>query len=284
MAASTIRIHGNCDVNYMWGKSEDLTDENINSLKEMKLNTPEWDKKTVILANFTKGLSASDISKNIDSYIIHKQKIDDDVRYKVAEVDADTLNIRDYNINNESLYQYYVTPVYMENEKRYIGEPIPTNQVKTEFDYWCIMSLDVTDIDNVYKVPKDDVWLFYVNVDSGAFKPVFDKSVMDNMGQFPKIYVGKKDYLTGNLSCYIGNVDNYLEYQNDNISKIQKWREFCNNGKMKLLRDIKGHIIPCEITDTSYDVDDNLLAHPTTISFEFTQIADNKTISAYGTN
>ena len=281
MAFSTLKVYGNCDINYVWSKKATLTATDISSLTEKGIYSPSWDNTTVALATFMNTLNASNISETVYGYLIHRQRLDEDVRYKVAEVDSTITNIKDFNIGSRANYQYFITPIYMKNGNKILGEPILTDNIETNFDSWSIISLTPTNEENSYIVDTDNIWNFYVYVEGGTFSINDDKSITSGLGKFPKTYVGETDYLTGNVKCLIGNVDCEIDYQNDDINKLRQWRKFCNNGKLKLLRDIKGHIIPCEITDASYDSDDKFGELQTTISFNFTQLDDSDNIAVY---
>ena len=283
MGFSTLKINGNCDVNYVWSKRADLNSEDINTIANNGIYSPLWDNQTVMLATFSNTLNASNISGTIYGYLIHRQKSNENIRYKVAEVDSTITNIKDFNIGNKASYQYFITPIYINNGQKSLGDPILTDSIQTDFNSWSVISLSPTSDENIYTVDVNDIWNFYIDTKSGSFANKDDKIITKGLGQFPKMYIGKTNYLTGSLSCLIGNVNCEAKYYDDDIEKLESWRDFCNNGKLKLLRDPKGHIIPCEITDISYENDDKYEELPTTISFNFTQLADNKNISAYST-
>lgn len=281
MSFSTLKINGNCDCNFVWSKKSGLSATDINSIAANGIYSPIWDGQTVTLATFSNSLNASNISGNITGYLIHRQKLNEDVRYKVAEVKSSVTNIKDFNIGSRAEYQYFITPVYNNNGNKILGEPILTDSIKTDFDSWSVISVSPTAEENVYIVDTDSIWNFYVDIESGSISIKDDKIITTGLGKFPKTYEGETNYLTGNFSCLIGNANHAMEYQEDDIDKLEKWRNFCNNGKLKLLRDLKGHIIPCEITDVSYDSDDKFKELQTTISFNFTQLEDSKNISIY---
>ena len=281
MAFSTLKINGNCDVNYVWSKRSNFNSEDIENIANNGIYSPLWDTQTVMLATFSNTLNASNISGTIYGYLIHRQKLNENIRYKVAEVDSTITKIKDFNIGNRANYQYFITPIYMNEGQKSLGEPILTDTIQTNFNSWSVIALSPTTEENVYIVDVNNIWDFYIDTDGGSFSIKDDKTVTTGLGQFPKIYIGKTNYLTGSLSCLIGNVNCEAKYYDDDIEKLERWREFCNNGKLKLLRDLKGHIIPCEITDASYENDDKREELQTTISFNYTQLDDYKNISVY---
>ena len=281
MAFSTLKIHGNCDLNYVWSKRDNLNAEDIEIQSQNGIYTPVWDGQTVMLATFANSLNASNISEVIHGYLIHRQKLNENVRYKVVEVDSKITNIKDFNIGNKSEYQYFITPIYMNDGEKSLGEPILTDSLRTDFNCWSVIALTPTINENVYIVDVNNIWNFYIDTDGGTYSLKDDKVITTGLGKFPKTYIGETDYISSSLSCLIGNVNCEGRYYDDDIEKLERWRNFCNNGKLKLLRDRKGHVIPCEITDASYENDDEFEELQTTISFNFTQLDDSKNISAY---
>ena len=281
MGFSTLRINGNCDVNYAWSKKADLTAEYVENIAQNGIYIPEWDGDTIMLATFSNTLNASNISGTIYGYLIHRQKSNETVRYKIAEVDSTITNIKDFNIGNRATYQYFITPIYMNDGVKSLGEPILTDSIQTDFNSWSVIGLTPTTDENIFIVDVDNIWSFYIDIDGGTFSVKEDKTITTGLGKFPKTYVGETNYLTGSLNCLIGNVSCEGKYYDDDIEKLEKWRSFCNNGKLKLLKDRKGHIIPCEITDVSYENDDNFDELQSSISFNFTQLEDSKNISVY---
>ena len=281
MGFSKLKINGNCDVNYTWSKKADLTTEYVESIAQNGIYIPEWDGDTIMLATFSNTLNASNISGTIYGYLIHRQKSNETVRYKIAEVNSTITNIKDFNIGNRATYQYFITPIYMNDGVKSLGEPILTDSIQTDFNSWSVIGLAPTTDENVFVVDVDNIWSFYIDIDGGTFSVNEDKTITTGLGKFPKTYVGETNYITGSLSCLIGNVSCEGKYYDDDIEKLEKWRNFCNNGKLKLLKDRKGHIIPCEITDVSYENDDKFDELQSSISFNFTQLEDSKNISAY---
>ena len=64
------------------------------------------------------------------------------------------------------------------------------------------------------------------------------------------------------------------------MEKLIAWREFCNNGKLKLLKDTKGHAWVVQITDNpSRSIDVRSERMPTTISFNWIEVEDISSVS-----
>lgn len=283
---SEIKIHGYCDVNYAWSKvSDTVTDDVINSAVTNGVYTPAWDDDTITLATFREDISASDISQALPiiKYVIYRQDIAEDVEYKIAETASDETHITDYNTGSDKTYKYIITPIYDDNGLEVRGEPIVTEPIAVDWNSVSIVGLLPTDIENEYIVDKDNIWVFSLNIDDITYKPQTNKTVTPGMSRYPKVYASETNYLTTDITCLLGNItcESNDKYVNDNIEKIEKWIEFQNNGQLKLFKDVKGHILPCEITDTSYTIDGSTPLQMTSISFSIVQLADRKDISAY---
>lgn len=288
--AVTIKIHGNCDVNYMWRKTgsniiSQTDDAYIEALAALGVHSPSWDSNTLMLSAFkSDDLSAGDISQRnqIIKYTIHRQNILEDKRYLTAETSCDETCISDFNVADNAVYRYYITPTYLIDDEEVLGQPIETDTISIDALNLNIVALTPTEEANVFTVDDNEIWNFSLNVSPGSFTPTYNKSIMNTIGRYPKVTHGKTNYLTGKFSVLLGNIScSDTEYVSDDIDSINKWQEFCNNGKLKLLRDGKGHVIPCEITETSYEYSNELFEMPTTVSFSFIQLMDSKDICAY---
>ena len=76
------------------------------------------------------------------------------------------------------------------------------------------------------------------------------------------------------------NLDNYYARE---VEKMQAWREFCNNGRLKLLKDIKGNAWIIQIlANPSRKVDIQAGIMPTAISFEWQEVEDINSVSIIG--
>lgn len=283
MAYDILKIHGNGDVNYVMCSVAELSDSDITTLQNNGLSAPEWDNNTIMLAKFIEDTNASSytISEDIIGYRIQRYEADYDRLYEVVSVDKQQLYFEDYNLRNNKSYQYRIVPIYLKDGVETLGVPIVTETVHTDRCGWSILGTKTTHEMNKYTIDYNNIWTFNCNVNAEPIRPIYNKVYSTGFGQYPKAVQGSENYLEGGLSCLIGDVK-CEGYVGDNIDVIERWRAFCNNGELKLLRDLKGHVIPCSIKDTTYDINYSLLEQPTTISFNFVQLADRHDISVYG--
>lgn len=277
---SKIKIHGDCDVNYIWSKSGDLSEDEINSVYSNGIYSPVWDNNTVTLSTFQDDINGNQNiqNDNIVGYVVQRKRIDEDRLYSVVEVPKDETVVYDFNVQNKNSFTYRIIPVL--NDGTY-GSYIETNNVPIDWTYISICDLVPTNKDNEYMVDKDNIWLFKLNITPNALKPVFNKQIINGLGQFPKFSQDNTNYLTFGLEALLGDVSCRGKYFGDDVDKMEKWVSFCNSGNIKLLKDLRGNVIPCDIQDTSMQSSDNTIPQYTTISFNITQLDDRKNISAY---
>lgn len=283
MAYDILKIHGDGDINYVMCSTLELTDADIATLQENGLNSPEWNSDTIMLAKFHEDTNASSytISKDVIGYKIQRYEIEYNKLYEVASLDNEQLYFEDYNLRNNKSYQYRIVPIYLKDGTEVLGSPISTESVFIDWCEWSVIGTKPTREKNKYVVDYDNIWTFGCNVSPEPIRPVYNKNYLTGFGQYPRAVQGQENYLEGGLSCLIGDVK-CEGYIGDNIDTIEKWRAFCNNGELKLLRDLKGHVIPCSIKDTTYDINYSVLEQITTISFNYVQLMDKSDISVYG--
>lgn len=283
MAYDVLKIHGSGDINYVMCSTLELTDEDVDGLQANGLTSPEWDANTIMLAKFHEDINASSytISKDIIGYKIQRYEVEYDKLYDVASLDNKQLYFEDYNLRNNKSYQYRIVPIYLKDGSETFGSPISTETVFVDWCGWSVIGTKPTREMNKYNIDYDNVWIFGCNVNSESIRPVYNKNYLTGFGQYPKAVQGQENYLEGGLSCLIGDI-RCEDYTGDNIDTIEKWRAFCNNGELKILKDPKGHVIPCSIKDTTYETNYAVLEQITTISFNYVQLMDKSDISVYG--
>ena len=95
----------------------------------------------------------------------------------------------------------------------------------------------------------------------------------DTLGRYPKFSLGQRNYDSASFNGLLGLMKEYKQYNTyqdiltDNykqvyqyterinlddpysreMEKLIAWKEFCNNGKLKLLKDVKGNAWVCYI-------------------------------------
>ena len=243
------------------------------------------------------------------------------------------INLLDFNVKSGYSYQYVIFPgdysasmlrvpyIYANTGKTENGKSIGTSiydqdngwrpfssrlskPVRSTLQYWSIVNLVPTqensqigtDI-NTYVADTDNVWMFKYQLENGSLTQNISKNELSTLGQYPKIGIGKKNFLSGSISCYLGSEIiplskvGYIERTpasrgvpmstNEKAFMVEKWREFVATGTPKLLRDTKGQSWIVQIMDGTTTTNETISVKPDTISFSWRQIADTNDVIIY---
>lgn len=281
MAYNKIEIFGRCDINYIWNKNNTLSDDDINTLAQKAIHSPQWDLDTNALAKFNNSTNASSFEEvNVVSYRIQKRNQKENVMRTVANVDKNDVKVIDYNVANDETYKYYVTPVVEINGERVFATTIETDEITPNWSSWSVIGLREIEED-IYEADYNNIWVFGLNLEPGDYTPTFSKAYNEGIGRFPKGFSNSTNYVKGKLSCYMGDIDCVSEYINDDALRIEKWNSFCNNGELKLIRDTKGNVYLADIDTSSFQTSDYVNGKPTTLSFTFIQLGEAKDVCVF---
>lgn len=282
MAYNNIKIFGKQRVDYLIQTNSVLSDEDIESTMgpEFMPDFNTFSDSINIMAPYTNDIVSSVISGLTEPLIgwqIYRRDSNNSFLKKIAEVDKESLGIVDYLTANQTNYEYYVIPV---TEKQ-LGIILKSGSVKTCWWNWCLMSIKNVS-DNIF-IP-DEIWTFDNNLSSGDIISNTDKTIYQNFTQYPKFSVGESNYISGNISCLLGNVDCKTNTYNETVEMMNAWKKFCISEKDMILKDRKGNMYKVVITDNSSKFLDESSLQPSTISFSFTECGniDNMTIYENG--
>lgn len=237
---------------------------------------------------------------------VFKQEVDNEGNpLTPLELVSETLNdysFMDANISNRRKYKYYVYFNGYE-EKNDITKNIIYRKVftiSTNWQQWSLTELHPTD--NTMKsftISPKDVWLFNLNLESGAQTQNLSKSEINTLGRYAKISQGRGDYLKGNISCLLGNdvIPAYLATEfgynetrrfpetitsNQRVDMLREWRKFVKSSNPKLLKDREGQSFLVTLFDASNKPYDNVKLQPNTISFSWTEIGSLDGVTIVG--
>jgi len=252
--------------------------------------SPTWNLTTILMTKYTSNplnLSASNISTGNNEIVGYRIMREQQGKlFKVADITTSDKVIYDYCCPNDTLVKYYFFPKEEISDGVYkFLSPIVSEEMKSEWASWSVIGTSIRD-DNEYIVDEENIWTFYVNIDSGTMAQQNKRIQHDTYDRFPKLSVGKQRYLKSDLKCWLGNIVNNTTTDNmekyvDDVALMEKWEEFANNGKLKLLKDIKGRTIPIDIVETKFDYIDEIPSQPVELSFSYEQITLNENITIY---
>lgn len=206
--------------------------------------------------------------------------------------DLQSFYFKDYKVSNGRAYEYVFYP--SAGNDRVIRETVVAH---TKWDSWSITELHPLDVANnkFYSAPND-VWLFKFNVETGEQNQNITRQENITLGQYPRYYEGRQNYISGTVSCLLGSemvsaaylIENgldlrdgqYREYRifdthptsNQKVDMLNSWRQFVKSKNPKLLKDRKGQIFVVTVTQNSNKPYDNIRNQPDVINFSWTQI------------
>ena len=172
----------------------------------------------------------------------------------------DTFTFRDFNISNGRTYQYILYPVI--GGDRLVREEVI---VHTGWQAWSITELHPVDNSGKkFYAGSDDVWLFNLNLESGAQAQNLSRNEQQTLGTFPRYSQGRRNYVSGDISCLLGSQvipasyakkkmsesgqTGYVERllfdlnptSNEKIDMLKAWRKVVYSNNPKLLKDRAG--------------------------------------------
>jgi len=226
---------------------------------------------------------------------------------QIAKLTGEENQLYDYMVGNAANYSYSIFPqMISESDEtvKYMLAPLETRRISPNWQFLSIFgtNLDIDYYNNNenlflgkqfynYLIDLGQIWHFKCNLSAPMSSTInTEKVTFEGLHQFPKINVGKRNYRSGSFSTMLGTVGDNTVYQydfesgnervlrtfgyHDSLEFISKMEEFCNNGKVKLLRDIMGNLIPCDITMSSFEGDVSTRPRRLTINIDWIQVAD----------
>lgn len=208
----------------------------------------------------------------------------------------------DYNVVNSNEYQYMVVVSLRQSNGNYMyqtyqfsnddGDTIPV-----KWNSWSICNIEESDQEGIY-YKVGDTWLLGLNLTDENLTQNLDITAWDTLGQYPKISKGVRNYdgatftsLLGQMerlncgsnSTQIAETGKYTEAITPNGREVEKliaWKEFCNDGELKLLKDIKGNSWVVQIVENpTNNINSISYNMPTTISFSWKEVLNINDIS-----
>ena len=282
MSIKKVTVYDKQTVDYFIVTTEVLSQSRINTLFTSTYDASwgDFDGDGLIVATYDDSLVSSYIlglTSELVGFEIYRKQVGDSRLYKVCEVDSKTIGVIDYLIRNGVEYQWIIYPITTEE----IGVSLESLAQKAEFETWTVTFINEIS-DNVYA--PEQVWKFKCNLTSGAFEQNIDKTQFNNYTQYPKFSVGATNYVTGSLTCLLGDVDTNGEY-NEPIDMWLQWNELIASGRDCIIADTKGNLIKGQIISNQGTQMQNIVdAPPTSISFSFVETGDLKDAKIYEVN
>lgn len=236
----TVRMYGDSIFDYAM-----ITDTNL-SINDMKYgeNLP-WDLKTLFRIDFSRQLIAGNVvvgSTPPTNYNIYKSKDGKDL-VLAATVPVDNKYFIDYAVCNHSDYVYYIYPAGDE----YIGTPIITKHVKTN---WCAWYLFVCDEENEYGLNKvDSIYVFEFDIGDVSYQNNTTVNKVSTFSKYVRVHKDSVNSMSGTLQALIGKIDCSIgnEYF-ERAEMTDDLRSLSTDTRPKFLRDMEGHFYKVEVS------------------------------------
>lgn len=271
------QIYGSGKFDYVWVTNVTETQGFIDATTGATY-VPAWTDDTVLLASFNNNINGGDITfsgESITNWLIYKKEDGNNTLTYVATVPSTQTSIIDYNVKNNTGYSYQV----FAETPSFLSQPLITSEsVTTSWWNWSLVGLETTSTDNFYYVDTDNVWKFDTELSSEALVQNVDRNTFEGFTKYPKVTKSDKNYITGGITALISNPVNGV--YSDTVAMKNNFRDFVNNGEIKLLRDRKGSAWLVETMSNEFQLTDKSAEQITQLTFKFTQIGDSDEISA----
>ena len=300
----TIDLFGNQMVDNMVLSTTPLTTAEISTLKDRdEFSNLQWEdfSNALIICNYIGNdySSSLPITGNIIGFDVKKKTGYDKVYTDVGSFSLDDLSeggtegtytITDHCVQNNTDYEY---TIFVKTDNS-LGAST-TAQSFTYSNYWTLSPIaKVKGKQNTYRILTDEddkviIWNFGVNCQESAYTQNLDRTTYQTFNAKPLVSIGQSNYLTGQLTCLLGQVTCNGEYYEPTIL-LKKFRNMVASNDLFLLKNPKGDTRIVTITGSptfTYNNDwanlyttklpnnfDEITNRPTELNFSFTEIED----------
>jgi len=273
----TLTLYGQQICDYVWVCNKVFSTSEIEATTPIGFE-PTWDTYTMLMALYNDNLNAGSIgtiTEGVTDWSVYRQIVGDTRLYFVETVDVATTQVIDYNVANQTSYIYHLFPITAST----IGGVLKSESTTTDWWNWSLTGiLESSDDENIYYADADNIWLFRLNLKSNSIDQNLDITTYEGFTQYSKISKGFRNYMTGSITCLLGDVEN-VEYINDTVQKQKDFASFVLSTELKVLKDPKGNIWLIDTISNSYSIIDEISQQPTMLNFEWHEIGDLSEIS-----
>ena len=211
-----------------------------------------------------------------DGYSIMRQNVNESRLTLIADVEATTGQIRDYSAESGQTYIYYVFPV---GALSYLTEPMVSPCVPVQYWFWSIVEAEQIDDTgkNFSAVAAYNFRYGSGGVSEGNISNNNSPSVSANFTRYPTWQGTTPNYLTGNVSGYIGTISNDRKTYSDTIAQSMALYALSNTTNALFLVDPKGHFLRIKIASAiSIATDHKKKEMPQTATVSWVEIGDTE--------
>lgn len=308
--ADQSRIYFNSNINVDVVK---VTKDTSLTLQDAITQRKKMGKKPLLYNDFIERVEAEyfpPLAKDREAQFNIYRKTPDQKYYDyVCGLTEDEFAFVDYKIKANQWYHYLAAAqVYnVQTGIRYLmfenkEDSGDLTYLKVKWDNWSIQDIEDSDTEGVY-IKTGSTWLLGLNLNQNSVTQNTNVMNYETLGKFSKYGVGEKSFQSGSFSSLLGQMAEVTEYRTINdvagksnyryterdnptykfsaeSNKLDRWREFIYNGKLKLLKDFKGNAWIVQImSNPTFDINYQANEMPTTISFEWQEAEDFSKVS-----
>ncbi len=145
--------------------------------------------------------------------------------------------LRDYNIRNDSYYDYYVRVVVKRENMESVRFYLPSENVHTDFSGTSILGIEKIS-DAQLNISKSFNLFYHFDKDVGELTNELSREYINSFSRYPKELKGHQNYISGNCSGLLGSECNGIYEEPKGIR--DSWKDFINDDTIKFYRGIDG--------------------------------------------
>ena len=126
----------------------------------------------------------------------------------------------------------------------------------------------------------DNIWHLKLNLTDSGLTQTIDKTFYTNQSMYSKMSGGNNAAITKNVKGLLGKIDCETKQYSDTYDYIKEWMVFARTNSLKLLIDLRGFIIPCDIKNNSVSYSEQSLNAE--VTFDIEQLNDLDNIEIHG--
>lgn len=212
-----------------------------------------------------------------EGYSVYRRDSKESVLRKIADVDATTGQIRDYSAKSGHSYIYYIFPI---GTLVYLTEPMVSEETSVQYWFWSILEA-TADENGVYHLIRD--YMFRMGeggVREGQFSNNNVPQLLKNFTRYPTRQPETANYLSGNVSGFIGSIDWSQGGYVDTVRQSERIFNLSTTRNALFLLDPKGHFLRIHTSEAiSLTVRNQTKRMPQTMTIGWAEVGSTDGIS-----
>lgn len=212
-----------------------------------------------------------------EGYSVYRRETTESVLQKIADVDATTGQLRDYSAKSGHSYVYYIFPI---GTLAYLTEPMVSEVVSVQYWLWAVLEAQQS-ASGTYQLLR--CYLFRMGeggVREGQFSNNNAPQLLKNFTRYPTRQPETSNYLSGNLSGFIGTIDWTQGGYIDTVKQSDALFLLSTSKNTLFLLDPKGHFLKIHTSDAiSLTVKTRTPAMPQTMAIGWAEVGTTDQVS-----